>query len=455
MSTGLSFSETMVGTWRRTGERIDRPFRFDVQLRTPTLAKPLGTVVAQLTGTLRAQGLSSATPITGTLEISPLRNHQLRYTFTTVADDGRRYRFDGWKTLRGVHLLRAWTTLPGVVRDDAGEEVGTVALRFPLSSLPPFLGSLRLRHHDVDLEQCRWSGQAGRLEVWYDTLTDPRTGTGLWLHHELCASSDTGTARGYGWLALFPPDGPPEIAQFGPEPLGPGPGFRAGSVVAEPGRRSGSIDGARWELTYHDDRPPLFTFPRTVWRHELFPCAQVVPSPTAAFHGTVTLGERILELDGAPGGAAHIYGHANAQQWGWLHADLGNGDVLEVVAAVSRRAGLRHLAPLPFVRLRNDGVDWPRFGLLGALAGSARLGLPEWSVTVRTWRRRVRVRVIQPDERTLAVAYADPDGAPATCRNCERSDAQVVLERRSSGTWVVERQWDLHGTAHAEIGNRP
>jgi hypothetical protein len=455
MSTGLSFAEAMVGTWRRTGEHLDRSFRFDARVETPTLPLPFSTVVAELTGTLTAEGMASGTPITGTLEISPFRNHRLRYTFTTVADDGRRYRFDGWKSLRGVRRLRAWTTLPGAICNDDGQEVGTALLRFPLMTFPSFVAGFRLRYHDTGLEERRWSGRAGRLEVWYDTLTDPRTGTGLWLHHEMCAPSDGGGARGYGWLALFPPDGPPEIVRFGPEPLGQGPWFAAGDVVAEPGRRSGSAGAATWELTYHDDRPPLFTFPRIAWRREWFPSAQIVPAPTASFRGTVALGGRVLELDGAPGGVAHIYGHGNAERWGWLHADLGDGDVLEVVAAVSRRPGLRRLPPLPFVRLRHGGVDWPRFGILGALAGSAHLGLPEWDVTVRSGGRRLRVQVVQPAEHTAVVEYADPDGAPATCRNSERADAEIVLERRSSGIWVVERQWLLDSTAHAEIGSRP
>jgi hypothetical protein len=152
---------------------------------------------------------------------------------------------------------------------------------------------------------------------------------------------------------------------------------------------------------------------------------------------------------------AHIYGHGNGERWGWLHADLGDGDVLEIVAAVSHRAGLRRLAPLPFVRLRQNGVDWPRFGLLAALTGSSHLGVPEWDVTVRSGGRRLRVRVAQPTERTVVIEYADPDGASSTCRNCERADAQIVLERRVSGAWVVEREWSLDATAHSEIGTRP
>ena len=455
LATGLSFSEAMVGTWRRKGEHLDRPFCFDALLNTPTLPSPLGGFVATLRGTLNAEGMSTETSILGTLEFSPLRDHRLRYKFTTIADDGLHYSFDGWKTIRGLNQLRAWTTLTGAIYDENSREVGSVTLRFPLESFASFVAGFRLLNDDSDLEDRRWPGEPGRLEVWYDTLNDPRTGTGLWLHHEICAPSDGGAARGYGWLALFPPDEAPEIVHFGPGPLGENPWFAVDGVVAEPGRRSGSAGTASWELTYLDGGPALFTFPRTVWRRRLFPSAQIVPAPTASYHGTVTVGGRVVTLDGAPGGAAHIYGQGNAERWGWLHADLGDGDVLEIVAAVSRRPGLNRLKPLPFVRLRVDGADWPRYGLLAALRGSAKLGLPEWNVTVRSGGRRLRVRVLQPADATVTVAYADPDGAPATCQNSERSNAHVVLERRVAGVWTVEREWTLVATAHSEIGTRP
>ena len=33
----------------------------------------------------------------------------------------------------------------------------------------------------------RWRGQPGRLEVWYATMTDRETGTGVWVHGETVA----------------------------------------------------------------------------------------------------------------------------------------------------------------------------------------------------------------------------------------------------------------------------
>ena len=133
--------------------------------------------------------------------------------------------------------------------------------------------------------------------------------------------------------------------------------------------------------------------------------------------------------------------------------------MLEIVAAVSMRPGLRRLPPLVFLRLRRNGRTWPRraersaVGWAGAGRFRADIGLPTWSVTGRSGLRRIRVEVTQPEERTLALDYTDPDGSPAVCRNSETADARILLERWWGG-WRTEAEWSLDGTAHAEVGDR-
>jgi hypothetical protein len=184
------------------------------------------------------------------------------------------------------------------------------------------------------------------------------------------------------------------------------------------------------------------------------PGAQVVPVPAAPFTGWVEVEGRRLELRDAQGNLARIYGHGNAKKWGWLHADLGDGDVLEIVAAAPHRRGLTWVPPVPMVQLRANGRAWPRDPLSAAALFRARLGLPNWRVRGTVGRTRLRVEVELPPERSVAVPYQDPDGAPATCTNSERADAEIVLERWRR-RWETERHWSLSGTAHAEIGTRP
>jgi hypothetical protein len=304
----------------------------------------------------------------------------------------------------------------------------------------------------------RWRGQRGRLEVWYATLTDPDSGTGAWVHAELVVPTDPAREPyRHGWVALFPADAPPVVERFGPEPGAPTDGatwFRSEACTVGLGEIRGRTAEAQWELHWSDVTPPLFTFPRQAWSRELLPAAQTVIAPSATVTGTMSVGGHHLELQRAIGGLAHIYGHGSAERWAWLHADLGEGDVCEVVTAVSRRAGLRRLPPLAFVQLRLGGQTWPRSPAV-VLTSRTHIERDRWEVTIKERGRRVRIEVQLPPERCVTLTYTDPDGATATCTNTERADATISLERGGPGPWELDQRWHLDGRAHAEIGSRP
>jgi hypothetical protein len=332
------------------------------------------------------------------------------------------------------------------------------------------------RDHDA-LGPPRWRGQPGRLEVWYLTATDPATRTGLWLHHEVVAPTDGGAPHPHGWVALFPPDDEPRWRRFGTAPpvagdvgggstrglptVAGGPRrdaaaerwFDGGGAVVDARRMAGTTDGASWDLAVEPSgQPPMWTFPAPVWERELLPAAQVLAGAGATVTGTVEVDGLRVDLRDAPAGSARIYGHGNAKRWGWLHADLGGGDLLEVVSAVSTRPGLRMLPPATMLQLRLGARDRPKVSLA---PGRVTLALPTWTLRAHFGRRRLRATVELPPERSIAVGYVDPDGATATCTNSECADAEIVLERLAGRRWTTERTWHLDGTAHSEVGLRP
>ncbi|MEV6833769.1 hypothetical protein AB0N17_04480 [Streptomyces sp. NPDC051133] len=461
---GTRFTETMVGTLRLDGEGHDRPVRLDLTVSADRVLRLLGTTHARATGRIRVAGWADDPGARGELEISPLTRRRIRYRIAFTVD-GRQLTLDGWKSVTPRRPVASMTVLPYTVFEDA-VQIGTGTLRFPLTTqLLPFLTSFRFprREDPAVLLAPRWRGERGRTEVWYTTITDPHTGSGLWLHHELVAPADGSEPYAHGWAAVFPQDGPVRHARFGPARWTDAKsGFSADGVTVRPGRLTGSAaDGAlRWDLTERPMAGPLFTFPRWSWNRSLLPAAQMLPAARAGYDGTFRYDGTTLTLSTAPGASARIYGHGNARRWAWLHADLGAGDVLEIVAAVSMRPGLRRLPPLVFLRLRHNGRRWPRrpersaVGWAGAGRFRARIGLPTWEVTGRAGLRRIRVEVTQPADRTLALDYTDPDGRQATCRNSERADVHVLLERWWFGGWRPEAEWTLDGTAHAEVGTR-
>nr|WP_317633588.1 GMC family oxidoreductase N-terminal domain-containing protein [Streptomyces sp. HUAS 14-6] len=344
---GTAFSETMVGTLRLDGEDRTRRTRLDLTVSADRVLRLLGTTEARATGRIRVAGWADAPDVEGELEISPLARRRIRYRVDFTAD-GRRLTLDGWKSVTPRRPVTSMTVLPYTLLED-GVRIGTGTLRFPLATqLLPFLAGFRFprREDGAEFLRPRWRGEPGRTEVWYTTVTDPATGAGLWLHHELTAPDDGSEPYAHGWAAVFPKDGPVRHARFGPTGWRPREtGFGADGVEVRPGRLSGSADGGalRWDLAEQPTDGPLFTFPRWAWRRPLLPAAQMLPAARARYDGTFTHDGETLILSAAPGASARIYGHGNARRWAWLHADLGGGDVLEIVAAVSMRPGLRRL----------------------------------------------------------------------------------------------------------------
>ncbi|CQD05610.1 hypothetical protein BN1232_00946 [Mycobacterium lentiflavum] len=299
-----------------------------------------------------------------------------------------------------------------------------------------------------------WRGEAGRLEVWYATLSDPLTRAGLWIHGETVAPTQGGAPYAHGWATWFAPDGPPRTERFGPEPAQPATGavwFDAGGVRVGPEGLTGRAGSFGWELSWTDTSRPLWTFPRVAWEHELLPAAQVVVAPTADFSGVLNIDAATHHVGGWRGAVAHIYGHGNAKRWGWIHADLGGGDVLEVVTAVSQRPGLRRLAPMAFIRFRIDGKDWPA-SPLPSLRMRTTLGLEHWHLQGRIGNREVSIRVDQPEERCVSLQYTDPDGSTAVCTNSEQADVRIEISHREGRNRVVDHTWSVLG--HAEVGLR-
>jgi hypothetical protein len=466
------FREIMTGQARLAGEERSRAALLDLAADVPGLLRPWGDVEATLAGRVRIEGWADDPGAAGTLRIAPVAARRIRYRLSFTTSDGRKMHLDGWKSVSFARLLHSMTTLPATIMDEKGLVMAETQLRFDLrQALGPMIASFRVRQVAQRAASPlapraylspRWRGQPGRLEVWYTTLTDPATGTGCWLHHEVVAPTGDGTAHVHGWAAVFPPGGAPVLARFGPEPWNAPDGdtvFAADEILMTPTTLRGSAGTGpaqiRWNLTATEDGRPLFTFPRWAWEREALPGAQIVPVPHGTFAGTVRYGDRELVLPGAPGATGHIYGHGNPERWAWLHADLGGGDVCEVVAATSTKSGLKRLPPLALVRLRIGGADWPAGDpMIHAARFITRIALPTWTVLGIAGDRRVRIQVTQPAERTLALGYTNPDGSTAVCRNSERADAIITLERRTADGWQPERRWRLDATAHAETGAR-
>jgi hypothetical protein len=253
----------------------------------------------------------------------------------------------------------------------------------------------------------RWDGAPGHYEVHYLTLTDPASGIGVWIRYTLRAPLD-GRPECALWLLAMAPDGdrfarretfPATELEAHDDP------FRlcvAGADLSDRGA-AGSVDGGAWELSWEPRlRPYEFVHP-LVRRAGVAQTELVLPHADLVVSGTVRLGERTLELDGARGGQAHLWGTRHAARWAWTHAsDLDGADgvarpdtFVDAVSVYVERLG-REIGPSTAVVGRFRGEDFAATDPVALVRARSRFGLSTWRLEARAGKRRIAAEVDAP-----------------------------------------------------------
>ena len=276
---------------------------------------------------------------------------------------------------------------------------------------------------------------SGRYESRYLRAVDPSAPRGAWIRHTVLQRAG-GPPAGSLWCTVWDADaGPPVTAKATPALAVPeGDALRTGSARFGPERVTGAIAAgphrAAWELAVHDADPPLRHLPALLYRTPLPRTKLESPAPAALISGTVTAGERRLELDGWPGMTGHNWGARHAERWLWLHAvgfEDAPGAWLDLAAGRIRVAG----ATTPWLAngaLHLDGRRHVLGGLGARPAVDARPGGAELALG------DVRIRVVAPPGQTVAWVYADPPGGEHHALNCSIAALEVTIGGRTLAT---------------------
>jgi hypothetical protein len=315
----------------------------------------------------------------------------------------------------------------------------------------------------------RWDGGPGHYEVYYVTLTDPASGIGAWIRYTMRAPLDGEPAECALWLLAMAPDGDrfARKATFPASVLDARDGpFRlclAGADLSDRGA-AGVLDDGAWELSWEPRLPPYEFVHPLVRRTGAAQTELVLSHPDLAISGTLRLGERVLELDGARGGQAHLWGTRHAARWAWTHAsDLHAADgeprpdtFVDAVSVYVERLG-RELGPSTPVVGRFRGDDFAATDPVALVRARSRFGLSTWRFEARDGRRRIAGEVDAPRATLVGVTYHDPDGRPAYCYNSEVASMRLsVWDRTARGRfgWTLRDTLVADGRAHFEYGQR-
>ena len=315
----------------------------------------------------------------------------------------------------------------------------------------------------------QWDGGPGHYEVYYLSVTDPRSATGLWIRYTM-RSPLTGAGECSLWFMAMDRDGarfarkatyPIEELVAEPDP------FRltlAGADLSDRGMAGGFEDVA-WELLWEPSLPaaehvhPLL---RRAGHRQDAPRAR--PSgPRGLGHGALRRARarpgRRPRRPGAPVGlqarlALGVGARQRPAQRGGRAASGRLPRRRERLRAALRAASWDRARR---VVGRFGGDDFRSTSPLHVTRNASRFGLTTWRFEARDGKRKVIGEVDAPRGSLVGVTYHDPDGDLAYCYNSEVASMRLfVWDRTSRGRfgWTLRDTLVADGNAHFEYAQR-
>jgi hypothetical protein len=322
----------------------------------------------------------------------------------------------------------------------------------------------------------QWQGEPGHYEVYYLTFTDPGTGVGFWIRYTMVAPlPEVGEPASCSlWFMAMDPADPSRN-------VGEKVSFPAGDLSADADpfalrirdasltdRGMGGVierDGRRfaWDLAWQPALPAYGHVHPALRAAKIAKTILFLPHPDVDVSGSVTIDGRRIDVAGARGGQAHLWGSKHASRWAWAHcsdftgSDGGNrlGTFVDGVSVFVPRFG-RTIGPSTPVVARVGGKDVLSTGPLAVQRNESEFDLTHWRFEARTGRRKLHGEVRTRTEDLVGVTYHDPDGELAYCYNTEIADMTLELFERQTpfAAWEKRDELRSEGRAHFEYAQR-
>src|SRR5205085_3192025 len=177
----------------------------------------------------------------------------------------------------------------------------------------------------------RWKGQAGHYEVYYLTLTDPGTGVGVWIRytvHAPSARSANAADCALWFLTMDPRPGSRGVfarkatystselrSQQDPFEL------RIAESVLTDSSMKGAFEDVWWDVRWTPSSRCYEPVNPLLQRLRIASTGLVLPHVDVALEGSIGFAGQRIELAGAKGGQAHLWGSRHASSWAWAHCN--------------------------------------------------------------------------------------------------------------------------------------
>lgn len=300
------------------------------------------------------------------------------------------------------------------------------------------------------------AGEPGN-EVWFLFFTSPDGATSFWYHVELCSTGETHVGR--AWAAIM--DRTEGELAFNTTPVDVDAVSLAGNpfslAVGDHRLTSRSLEGhvagdrdVSWNLEWEPDtyafRPLRSRFISNLLSNTIGTGKYWSRNSSIAIDGTVTVGDRTLDLAGAPGSQGHIMSPREPMDLTWVHCndfDTAGARADDVVFEALQFD--RFLTC--YLRLDGDVYEFNRVANVlpvGPRANSVEHNeVGEWRLRADSGGMRLRATVDAPGDRWHRAIQYPPAGEPQYVAHCPFASLQV--------SYAVEDDWAQVGSQTARV----
>jgi hypothetical protein len=292
----------------------------------------------------------------------------------------------------------------------------------------------------------------GHYESFYQRANHPTRPLAFWLRYTIFSPHrHPEAAVGELWAVVFDGETGAHAVAKVEQPIGTCVFSRdafevqvAGATLGPEGLegRAGAI---AWDLRYAGAEPPLYLLPRRLYRGGFPKAKSLVGLPLARFDGTVSVGERRLDVDGWLGSQNHNWGsrHTDHYAFGQVAGFDGAPDAFLEVATAQNRIGPLRTPMLTLLVLRRGGVEHAFTGLRQARRATGEFGYFNWEFATGSDALRVEGQIEAERPAFVGLAYANPPGGTKHCLNTKLARCELTIVDTATGTREVLRS--AHG----------
>lgn len=275
------------------------------------------------------------------------------------------------------------------------------------------------------LGAARFEGtQRGHYESWFQRANHPTEPIAIWIRYTVfIPASGERPALGELWAILF--EGDSITARKAELPLEECSVSRQTIDVAIGGstldleRCEGSIEDLRWSLRYDSPSAPLLMLPERLYGGGFPKAKLLVGSPLARYTGSLTLGERTIDIDGWVGSQNHNWGsrHTDRYAWGQVAGFDDAPDVFFEAATAWLRFGPVWTPPLTVASVRVGDRTIQRVGMLQAVRANAQVDGFHWELQTAGRNGSIEATFDAEPCDFVALRYLNPPGGHKACLN--------------------------------------